>query len=227
MKLNEKLNNNWKNFLIKEGRWSGTYTALGIQEGSLDIFIKHFIEGNLDVNQQRRKFIEESFGPEIDALQPGDISANYTSKYKMSDPVGPVKEALKNGHTYWWATVFGPEMADAIIEYKSLAYFVELAEKLEEIGYESLTKESFAALPEDKKSVVYEKHFMEDHLDQFFDEQISKRSVGNTGFVGNPGFGVGLMGNIHDWWMANEGFDMWKGHMKQASNDLSSSMGTH
>lgn len=219
--------NEWRSSkIVRESRWSGTYTALGIQEGSLDIFIKHFIEGNLDVNQERRKFIEESFGAEIDALKPEDIPANYTSKYKMSDPAGPVKESLKNGHTYWWATVFGPQMADAIIEYKSLAYFVELAEKLEEIGYESLTEEAFAALPQDKKSVVYEKHFMEDHLDQFFDEEISKRSSGNTGFVGNPGFGVGLMGNIHDWWMANEGFEMWKAHMKEASNDLSSSMGS-
>ena len=48
--------------IIKESRYQGLYDVAGIQPGSLDLFIKHFVNIEIDVEKARRDFFVSTFG---------------------------------------------------------------------------------------------------------------------------------------------------------------------
>jgi len=197
---------------LSEGTYDGLYDVAGIYPGSIDLFIKHFVEVPMDVSMDRRNFIQSSFGQEIEALRDEDIPR--TSAGTAKTPLDKVKNGLLRGHTHWWNEIFGPQMAETIIQYKVFVYLTELEEKLNAINYSTQTSEEFQQLPEEQKALVYEKHFLEDYLDSFFSQHVKMNSMNTTGYVGNPGVGSGLYGQMADWWMSTEGADTMKAIIK-------------
>ena len=191
---------------LTESRYDGLYQLTDIHPGSIDMFIKHFLDVPGDVSTDRRSFIESSYGDKIEALTEEDIPA--TSKRTSKTPLDKVKRALLQGHTFWWNEIFGPQMASEIIRHKASAYLAELGANLNRINYSEMTGPEFEALPSQDKALVYEKHFMEDNLADFFDKHVKMSSMNSTGFLSNPGVGTGLYGQMADWWMSTSGSDM-------------------
>jgi len=199
--------------ILKESRHQGLYDVVGAQPGSIDLFIKHFVEGDSEVYQKRRDFIADRFGDDIEALTDADIPR--TSARGRGSALNKVKNGLYAGHSHWFNQIFGPEMADFIIEMKALMYLLELTKGLERINYANITAEEFNALPESDKNLVYEKHFLEDYLDSFIDEHVKMSSMNNTGFLDNPGVGAGLYGQMKDWYMSTTGADLLKEKIRE------------
>lgn len=189
--------------ILKESRYTGLYDVTGIYPGSIDLFIKHFVDIGADVQNKRRDFFTSTFGDQIDALTDADIPR--TSSRGYPDALTKVQVQLRAGISHWYNQVFGPEMADFVIEAKVLMYLTELAEGLERIGYETITGDQFNNLPTADKNLVYEKHFLEDHLDSFIRDHVKMASMNTTGFLDNPGVGAGLYGQMKDWYMSTEG----------------------
>ena len=198
--------------ILKESRHQGLYDVVGAYPGSIDLFIKHFVEGDDEVYQKRRQFIIDRFGDEIEALTDEDIPR--TSARGRGSALNKVKSGLYSGHSHWFNQIFGSETADFIIEMKALMYLMELTQGLERINYETMTGEEFNALPQSDKNLVYEKHFLEDYLDNFIDEHVKMDSMNNTGFLDNPGVGAGLYGQMKDWYMSTAGADVLKTKIK-------------
>lgn len=192
--------------ILKESRYRGLYDVTGIQPGSIDLFIKHFAEVDTDVGLMRFNFLKDKFGKDIEALTSADIPKTSSRGYKT--PLMKVKNALYWGHTHWYNEIFGQSQADFVIQTKVSMYLTELAEGLKRIGYETITGEQFQALPESDKNLVYEKHFLEDHLDSFINDHVMMNSMNNTGFIDNPGVGAGLYGQMKDWYMSTSGAEV-------------------
>jgi len=192
--------------ILRESRYRGLYEIAGIQPGSIDLFIKHFVDIGMDVQTQRREFFIGTFGDQIDSLTDADIPR--TSARGYSSALDKVKVALRSGTSHWYNQVFGSDMADFVIEAKVLMYLTELAEGLERIGYETITAEEFNVLPTADKNLVFEKHFLEDYLDSFINDHVKMNSMNTTGFLDNPGVGAGLYGQMKDWYMSTAGADV-------------------
>ena len=192
--------------ILKESRYRGLYEVTGIQLGSIDLFIKHFVDIGMDVQTARRDFFVSTFGDQIDSLTDADIPR--TSARGYGSALDKVKVALRSGISHWYNQVFGSDMADFVIEAKVLMYLTELAEGLERIGYETMTGQEFSALPTADKNLVFEKHFLEDHLDSFINDHVKMDSMNTTGFLDNPGVGAGLYGQMKDWYMSTAGADV-------------------
>lgn len=192
--------------IIKESRYRGLYEVTGIQPGSIDVFIEHFVDISMDVQSARREFFTSTFGDQIDALTDSDIPRTSARGYGSS--LDKVKVALRSGTSHWYNEVFGSDVADFVIEAKVLMYLTELAEGLERIRYETITAEQFEALPTADKNLIYEKHFLEDYLDSFINDHVKMSSMNTTGFLDNPGVGAGLYGQMKDWYMSTAGADV-------------------
>ena len=199
--------------IIKESRYQGLYDVTGIQPGSLDVFIRHFVNTEIDVERARRDFFISTFGDDIDSLQDSDIPK--TSGRGYGTPLNKVQVALRSGTSHWYKQIFGSNMADFVIEAKVLMYLTELAEGLERIGYETITAEEFNMLPSADKNLVFEKHFLEDYLDSFIDDHVKMSSMNTTGFLENPGVGAGLYGQMKDWYMSTAGADVFGQKIKE------------
>jgi len=197
--------------LLQEG-YEGLYQTVGAMPGSLDLFIKHFVDLPISVSRKTHEFIKNNFTTDIESLTESDIPP--TSSRGRATPLDKVKVGLYWGQTYWWHTIFGASFAQEIIEFKVLSYLNELIEGLHRIGYSTITAEEFDALPQEDKNLVFEKHFIEDHIDSFFTQHVQMNSMNTTGFIGNPGTGAGLYGQMKDWWMSTEGADTMKGLIK-------------
>ena len=197
--------------LLREG-YEGLYQTVGAMPGSLDLFIKHFADVPMSVSRKAYEFIKNNFTTDIESLTESDIPP--TSSRGRATPLDKVKVGLYWGQTYWWQTIFGPAVAREIIEFKVLSYLNELAEGLNRIGYSTITAEEFDELPQEDKNLVFEKHFIEDHVDSFFTQHVQMNSMNTTGFVGNLGTGSGLYGQMKDWWMSTEGADIMKALIK-------------
>lgn len=211
MKLKLKIINENKAHLI-ESRYNGLYQIMGVYPGSLDVFIEHFVEYPIEtIGKEVYDFTNQYFNDEIESLTDEDIPR--TSARGRKTPLDKVKVGLRWGHTHWWNQIFGPEATSAIIEFKVLNYLGDLGDRLDALNYSSITTEEFEALPQKQKNVVYEKHFLEDHFDDFFDNHVRVSSMNTTGYVGNLGHGSGLYGQMSDWWMSGDGADMFKSEM--------------
>jgi hypothetical protein len=196
----------------------GFYDLLDIHPGSLDIFWSHFVDPSWPVQEARYNFIDKVYGEDI-----------REKTLTGAPPKGERREkALKStrgllwGNTYYWNKFYGKEAAKMMIEFKVLSYLSELKSKLNEINYKSITAEEFENLPEEKKAVVYEKHFLEDHLENFLDQEFSTQMQGTTGYLGNPGVGTGMAGMAKDWWMTTtgQGLETFKQLMKELITKL-------
>lgn len=199
--------------ILKESRYQGLYEQTGIQPGSIDLFIKHFVDIDIDVENARRDFFTSTFGDKIDALTDADVPR--TSARGYGSALDKVKVALRAGTSHWYEQVFGAEMADFVIEAKVLMYLTELAEGLERIGYETIAGEEFNMLPDADKNLVFEKHFLEDYLDSFITDHVKMNSMNTTGFLDNPGVGAGLYGQMKDWYMSTAGADVFGQKIKE------------
>lgn len=194
--------------ILKESRYQGLYEVTGIQPGSIDMFIKHFVDIDMDVQTARREFFTSTFGDKIESLTDADIPR--TSARGYGSALDKVKVALRSGTSHWYNEVFGQDMADFVIEAKALMYLTELAEGLEKIRYETITAEEFNALQTTEKNLIFEKHFLEDYLDSFINDHVKMDSMNTTGFLDNPGVGAGLYGQMKDWYMSTAGADVLK-----------------
>lgn len=199
--------------ILNESRYQGLYEQTGIQPGSIDLFIKHFVDIDINVENARRDFFTDTFGDEIESLSEEDIPR--TSARGYGSALDKVKVALRSGRSHWYNQVFGSDMADFVIEAKVLMYLTELAEGLERIGYETITGQEFNMLPDADKNLVFEKHFLEDYLDSFIDEHVKMSSMNTTGFLDNPGVGAGLYGQMKDWYMSTAGADVFGQKIKE------------
>ena len=199
--------------ILNESRYQGLYEQTGIQPGSIDLFIKHFVDIDIRVENARRDFFTDTFGDEIESLSDEDI--HRTSARGYGSALDKVKVALRAGRSHWYNQVFGSDMADFVIEAKVLMYLTELAEGLERIGYETITGQEFNMLPDADKNLVFEKHFLEDYLDSFIDEHVKMSSMNTTGFLDNPGVGAGLYGQMKDWYMSTAGADVFGQKIKE------------
>ena len=199
--------------ILKESRYKGLYEVTGIQPGSIDLFIKHFVDIDMDVQMSRREFFSSTFGDQIESLTDSDIPR--TSARGYGSALDKVKVALRSGTYHWYNQVFGSEMADFVIEAKVLMYLTELAEGLEKIGYESISADEFNRLPQSDKNLVFEKHFLEDYLDSFINDHVKMDSMNTTGFLDNPGVGAGLYGQMKDWYMSTAGADVLKEKIRE------------
>ena len=199
--------------ILTESRYQGLYDVTGIQPGSIRMFIKHFVDIDMDVQMSRREFFTSTFDDQIETLTDEDIPR--TSARGYGSALEKVKVALRSGTSHWYNEVFGPEIADFVIEAKVLMYLTELAEGLEKIGYSSITADEFNRLPQSDKDLVFEKHFLEDHLDSFIDDHVKMDSMNTTGFLDNPGVGAGLYGQMKDWYMSTAGADVFKQKIKE------------
>tara|TARA_Y100001937_G_scaffold125634_1_gene192880 strand:+ start:997 stop:1647 length:651 start_codon:yes stop_codon:yes gene_type:complete len=199
--------------ILKESRYKGLYEVTGIQPGSIDLFIKHFVDIDMDVQMSRREFFSSTFGDQIESLTDSDIPR--TSARGYGSALDKVKVALRSGTSHWYNQVFGSEMADFVIEAKVLMYLTELAEGLEKIGYESISADEFNRLPQSDKNLVFEKHFLEDYLDSFINDHVKMDSMNTTGFLDNPGVGAGLYGQMKDWYMSTAGADVLKEKIRE------------
>jgi len=192
--------------ILKESRYQGLYDMVAVQPGSIDLFIKHFVDISMDVQTARRDFFTSTFGSQIDALTDADIPRTSSRGYPSA--LVKVQVQLRAGISHWYNQVFGSDMANFVIEAKVLMYLTELAEGLERIGYETITGEQFNSLPTEDKNLVFEKHFLEDYLDSFINDHVKMSSMNTTGFLDNPGVGAGLYGQMKDWYMSTEGADV-------------------
>ena len=199
--------------ILKESRYQGLYDVTGIEPGSIDLFIKHFVNIGMEVQDQRRDFFTSTFGDRIDALTDADIPR--TSSRGYPDALTKVQVQLRVGISHWYNEVFGEAMADFVVEAKVLMYLTELAEGLERIGYKTISAKQFNALLPADKNLVYEKHFLEDYLDSFIRDHVTMASMNATGYLDNPGVGAGLYGQMKDWYMSTAGADVFGQKIKE------------
>ena len=81
------------------------YDVTGIQPGSIDMFIKHFVENpSMDVQKARREFFSSTFGDQIDSLTDADIPK--TSARGYGSALDKVKVALRWGTSHWYNQSF-------------------------------------------------------------------------------------------------------------------------
>tara|TARA_R110001583_G_scaffold10849_4_gene49782 strand:- start:334 stop:1104 length:771 start_codon:yes stop_codon:yes gene_type:complete len=203
--------------LLKEGR-EGLYDIMGVAPGSIDLFLEVFTSGNQEHTDALRSFISSQYQQFIDNLTEQDIPETSERSYKT--PLNKVKLFLSKGVTYWWFMVAGPQVAQKIIRFQVISYYMELEDELERIGYQDLTTETFDNLSQKDKNLVYEKHFWEDYLDTFFANQMSKEASGNLQYIGGKDQTSGLYGMMKDWWMSTTGRDMMQQEMSEARDEL-------
>ena len=211
-----------ENKLLVENQ-DGLYDLMGIVPGSLDLFLDTFTSLNPIFSSSLRNFISRNFQNLIDGVTEQDLPPTGTRGYKT--PLEKVKALLSAGVTFWWYEIFGTQMVSKIIRFQVVSYYIELEERIEDIdyqgkGYSELTPEDFENLPEEDKRIIYEKHFWEDYLDSFFDNQMSVFADLGKGYVGGAGIDSGLYGQMHDWWMSTDGLDMMKSEMKSERDEL-------
>lgn len=190
----KKILKEWNNFVITEGRNTGLYDLIdGVQEGELDVFLKHFKDD--EVFQDRIARIRRAFGRDMRSAL---------------DEVPPAKEeqafkGLRRGDLYWWSQLV-PKRALEVIDLKSQMYVDELASILASTQYSQFaSNEDLEKInPSPEYNAIKEVHFMKDNIDEFFSRYVSANAMNNTGYIGNPDVGAGLFGQMADWYLGNE-----------------------
>ena len=206
-----------ENKILVEGK-EGLYTHIGVKPGSLDLFLDVFTGSDPSFDSSLRNFISKNYQTLIDGLGEADIPPE-TSARGYESPLAKVRALLSAGVVYWWYELFGLDIARKIIRFQVIAYYIELEDKLEDIGYGEEDYD-FNSLSDKDKNTVYEKHFWEDYLDSFFDKHVSKAAdIGNK-WVGGENIPTGLYGQLKDWWMSTDGRGIFKAEMRDAKNEL-------
>lgn len=190
-----------ESMILKES-YDGLYKQMDIDDGTLDIFLNTFSAGNEIINKHMMSWIQSEYGDVINGLTIDDIPESKSGG-TQEDPLTSIKAQLLNGTTYWWfrldKKLGGQDAWKTMIAYKVIVYYDELESRLEEIDYQNLTPKKFKLLPAASKNVVFEKHFWEDYLDDFFNEHMSKERSSVT----HPKVASGLYGLMSDWFMTN------------------------
>jgi hypothetical protein len=211
-----------ENKLLLEDK-RGLYDLMGIMPGSLDLFLETFTSLNPTFKASLRSFVSNNFQNLIDSLREEDLPPTGARGYKT--PLTKVKALLSSGVTFWWYELFGVQIASKIVRFQVVSYYIELEERLEDIqyegkGYSEITSEDFKKLPEEDKKIIYEKHFWEDYLESFFDNQMSVAADLGKGYVGAEGMESGLYGQMNDWWMSTDGRGIMKSEMREEREEL-------
>ncbi len=199
----------------------GLYEVIGVLPGSLDLFLETFSGSNITFERSVRNYVSSNYQSLIDNLTEEDIPATSARGYKS--PLNKIKAQLMAGTTYWWYTIFGLQPAQAIIRFKVVSYYVELEDRLEDIGY-GQEGFDFESLEQKDKMIVYEKHFWEDYLDSFFDNHMGNVADLGKVYVGAAGIQSGLYGQMRDWWMSTDGLGIMKSEMRSEKDELYLSM---
>lgn len=206
--------------ILVEGK-EGLYRQIGVKPGSLDLFLDVFTGSSPSFDNHLRNFISKNYQELIDGLEESDIPP--TSARGYDSPLQKVKALLSAGVTHWWYELFGLEIARKIIRFQVVAYYVELEDRLEDIGYGEEGFD-FNSLSDEDKSIVYEKHFWEDYLDSFFDNHVSRSADLGNKWVGGGNIPTGLYGQLKDWWMSTDGRGIFKAEMRDAKDELYDAM---
>lgn len=211
-----------ENKLLVESQ-EGLYDLMGIMPGSLDLFLDTFTSLNPIFSSSLRNFISKNFQNLIDGVTEQDLPPTGTRGYKT--PLEKVKALLSSGVTYWWYELFGIAVVSKIIRFQVVTYYIELEERIEDISYEGksyseLTPKDYAKLSKEDRNAAYEKHFWEDYLDSFFDNQMSVEADLGKKYVGGDGRVSGLYGQMNDWWMSTDGRGLMKSEMRVERDEL-------
>lgn len=207
----KKILNEWRRYVLEESNGGLYSNILGVKPGTIDIFLKAFKDDNTNTLVLKPK-IEARYGGMIDALRESDIPPTQKGSAKTS--LEKVKKGLRVGQTYWWAQIFGSELAK-IIDMKAEMYIDMLKSELQTIRYKKISQEQFDKLPEEKRAAVYEKQYMDANIDSFFDDHVKSGAQNTSGFVGNANpEGAGLHGMMNDFWLSTHGADMLKDAIK-------------
>ena len=210
-----------ENKILVEGK-EGLYTHIDVMPCSLDLFLDVFTSSYPSVEISLRNFISKNYQGLIDGLTADKIPPG-TSARGYNSPLDKVKALLSAGVTYWWYTLFGSAIVRKIIRFQVIAYYMELEDKLEDIGYGEEDYD-FNSLSNADKNIVYEKHFWEDYLDSFFDNHVSQAEDLGNKWVGAEGRATGLYGQMKDWWMSTDGRGIFKAEMRDAKDELYDAM---
>ena len=191
----------------------GLYDHLGLPKGTIDLFLKHFVQVGPDVYKKRFDLFSTMFGSQIESLTDSDIPRTSSRGYQSS--LQKVQAQLYAGTSHWYNQVFGEDIAMKVIEDKVAMYVDELKEGLMRINYVNITPEEFNKLPPEDMNLIFEKHFFDDYLEGFFNDHVKSSAMGTTGYIDNPGVGTGLYGGMKDWYMSTGGEPFFRQKMKE------------
>ena len=211
-----------ENKLLAENK-TGLYDLMGVMPGSLDLFLETFTSLNPIFSKNLRRFVSKNFQNLIDDVEESDLPPTSAQGYKTS--LQKVKTLLSAGVAFWWYELFGIDVVSKIIRFQVVSYYVELEERVEDISYQGksyseLTPKDYPKLPKEDRDVAYEKHFWEDYLDSFFDNQMSVEADLGKKYVGGDGKLSGLYGQMNDWWMSTDGRGLMKSEMRKERDEL-------
>ena len=123
--------------LLKESRQplenaQGLYDLIDVLPGSIDIFLSAFTQTNRDQRDALKRFISGRYQSFIDGLTEQDIPETSARSYRT--PLNKVKLFLQNGVTYWWYIVAGEKVAQQIIRFQVISYYMDLEEELGKVS---------------------------------------------------------------------------------------------
>jgi len=190
----KKILNEWKKFTLNEGRFAGLYDLLmGVEPGSVDVFIKHFVGDDIVANETK-DIITEKFG--------GLISKAVSTL--PEDEQSEIYNKLRRGYLIHWRRHL-PKLENEIVKIKAELYLKDLKSIVDSAGYSSLQgNKDLESLSAVQQNAIRELHFMKENIGEFFKRFISQGSMNNTGYLGNPGVGAAFFGQMDDWFLGNE-----------------------
>jgi len=190
----KKILNEWNKFKLNEGRFTGLYDVMiGVEPGSVDVFIKHFV-GDMQVANETKKIIRKKFRRQI-LKAVSDLP---------EDKQPETYNKLLRGYLIHWHRLI-PDLENQIVNIKAELYLRDLKSIVDSAGYSSLQgNEDLEKLMPEQQNAIRELHFMKQNIQEFFRRFISQGSMNNTGFLGNPGVGAAFFGQMDDWYLGNE-----------------------
>lgn len=190
----KKILNEWKKFTLNEGRFTGLYDVMiGVEPGSVDVFIKHFV-GDFDVARETKEIITKKFGGLISKAVSGLPEDKRTE----------ISNKLTRGYLIHWRRLL-PNLENEIVKIKAGLYLKDLKSIVDSAGYSSLqSNEDLEKLSTKQQNAIRELHFMKENIGEFFSRFVSQGSMNNTGYLGNPGVGAAFFGQMDDWFLGNE-----------------------
>lgn len=177
----KKILKEWRKFSLNEGN-AGLYRMMNIPEGTIDVFLGHFIGNSQDrevYEWTKQKLAEFDLDAEIDK---GKSEFPEMSRYKDED----IKKRLADGWTVWWDRVLGEEPASELVNFKVSAWEKDMKDQINAGNTGAIT----------------ELMFFVDYLDRFFDEHV--KTMGSRGEVEFTSRKSGLHGQLQDWYLGSE-----------------------
>lgn len=174
--------NEWRKFSLNEGN-AGLYRMMGMPEGTIDVFLGHFVGNSQDAevyNWTKQKLSEFDVDAEI---QRAKSEIPELTRYEDET----IKKRLMDGWTVWWDKVIGEDPATELVEFKVSAWEKDMKDQINA----------------GNRGAITEMMFFVDYLDDFFDNEV--KTMGGRGEVEFTSRKSGLHGQMQDWYLGSEG----------------------